>query len=333
MEKVTTPNQSLHELIIQHPKLSDHPLRWTARHLELLHCTFQQIDIPLEAKTGAHEECTVKDATGLANNPWFGDIERKASCFRNLFNGERGRLVNYCTEPTFYFNGHGKHRPHCPIYYLEPTYEKEDENKENKGHEDGEQELRKTENPVIGFFAYSSITQRRAERCYPKQYRSKPNGDAQQLWDRMVRECTPETWFQDPYLVCIITSLAQCQWRDNRYKFCPVRLVVCHDDEKDYAYVYYAQFPKGILDQLDTPVSRTEATWPTIYYTKIPFEPYGTFHDRMEKALLDAKVGTSAEGDETDCKSVNPNATAEVSDIRHSLGMIELSTTNKGLMN
>ncbi|KAH7003001.1 hypothetical protein EDB82DRAFT_482351, partial [Fusarium venenatum] len=299
MGKVTTPNQSLHELIIQHPKLSDHPLRWTARHLELLHCTFQQIDIPLEAKTGAHEECTVKDATGLANNPWFGDFERKASCFRNLFNGERGRLVNYCTEPTFYFNGHVKHRPHCPIYYLEPTYEKEDENKENKGHEDGEQELRKTGNPVIGFFAYSSITQRRAERCYPKQYRSRPNGDAQQLWDRMVRECTPETWFEDPYLVCIITSLAQCQWRDN---------------------------------QLDTPVSRTEATWPTIYYTKIPFEPYGTFHDRMEKALLDAKVGTSAEGDETGCKSVNPNATAEVSDIRHSLGMIELSTTNKGLM-
>ncbi|KAM0489530.1 hypothetical protein ACHAP8_012491 [Fusarium lateritium] len=215
MEKVITPNQSLHELIIQHPELSDHPLRWTARHLELLHCTFQQIDVPPEAKTGAHEEWAMPYATELANNPWFGGYERKASRFRVLFNSERGRLVNYCTEPTFYFNGRSKHRPHCPIYYLERKHDEEDGNKENNDQEDGEQERNKTKSPFIGFFAYSSITEQRQERCFPMRYRNRPD-DAQQLWDHRVKECTPETWFQDPYFLCLIISLAQCQWRDSR---------------------------------------------------------------------------------------------------------------------
>ena len=42
------------------------------------------------------------------------------------------------------------------------------------------------------------------------------------------------------------------------------------------------------MDGLKTPSSRI-ATWPTIYYTKIAFEPYGTFIDRLTTNILGAK--------------------------------------------
>jgi ureidoglycolate hydrolase len=42
------------------------------------------------------------------------------------------------------------------------------------------------------------------------------------------------------------------------------------------------------MDGLETPSLRI-ATWPTIYYTKIAFEPYGTFIDRLTTNFPEAK--------------------------------------------
>jgi hypothetical protein len=65
MNKTTLPHPSLHELSVQNFWFAVHPLRWAARHLELLHCTFQQIDAPPECKTGVHQDHTTRDVRNL----------------------------------------------------------------------------------------------------------------------------------------------------------------------------------------------------------------------------------------------------------------------------
>ncbi|KAL4724500.1 hypothetical protein ACLX1H_007941 [Fusarium chlamydosporum] len=67
--------------------------------------------------------------------------------------------------------------------------------------------------------------------------------------------------------------------------------------DKDNAYVLHASFPEGILQSLDHPSHHTDATWPTVYvyYTKTPFEPYGTFADRNIAHLLYAKYPPTGE--------------------------------------
>jgi hypothetical protein len=60
----------------------------------------------------------------------------------------------------------------------------------------------------------------------------------------------------------------------------------------------------GIVAQLDTPSAQTNDTWPTIYHTKIAYEPYGTFADRLTTHLLDVNFETVARGNEAGGKTV-----------------------------
>ncbi|OBS29556.1 hypothetical protein FPOA_03493 [Fusarium poae] len=288
MEKRTSPVLSLHEQIIRHPELSVHPLRWTARHLDLMCCTFQEIDIPPEAETGKYQEDTVENVEELTREGSIGCW--KSSPFCCLFKGEESRLKHHKgVSPSFLFPSRNPHTLECNILFPEPaTFAAEND---------------RTADLIIGFVAYDNVAVRRRSRCFPN-WHPNSNGSAQDLYLRNLRKYSPEIWFEDPYLICNMLSLAQIQWREVRCEFYPVRLVVAHDDELTNAYVYYAEFPEGILDQLLKPVLRTEATWPTIYYTKIPYEPHGTFADRITKALLNAKVEISEKEDEAICKRV-----------------------------
>ena len=60
----------------------------------------------------------------------------------------------------------------------------------------------------------------------------------------------------------------------------------------------------GVVDQMMTPSTRTNDTWPTIYHTKIAYEPYGTFVDRLTKHLLDVNFETAAKGHKAGGKTV-----------------------------
>jgi len=60
----------------------------------------------------------------------------------------------------------------------------------------------------------------------------------------------------------------------------------------------------GIVVRMDTPSAQTNDTWPTIYHTKIAYEPYGTFADRLTTYLLDVNFETVAKGNEAGGKTV-----------------------------
>lgn len=69
------------------------------------------------------------------------------------------------------------------------------------------------------------------------------------------------------------------------------------------AHVFHADFPMGVVDQIITPSTRTNDTWPTIYHTKIAYEPYGTFVDRLTTHLLNVNFETAAKAHEAGGKA------------------------------
>lgn len=92
MDEGTSLNKSLHELSVRNPWFATHPLLWTERHLQLVNCTFQQLDAPPE--TGKHQEDTVDDVEDFATE-W--ECGLKSCYFRQLFDrdGSPLELIGY----------------------------------------------------------------------------------------------------------------------------------------------------------------------------------------------------------------------------------------------
>ncbi|KAJ4024959.1 hypothetical protein NW752_002413 [Fusarium irregulare] len=267
MGEGTSLNISLHELSVRNPWFATHPLLWTERHLQLVNCTIQQLDAPPEA--GKHQENTVDEVEEFADE-WHCPT-MKGCYFSEIFSRDGNPLEFADDAPSFYYAQHEINRPDC-IVFLEPT--------PPPSHSS-------TARLVVGFCSYALITVRRRAKCYPWWQKMGMEASRQRS-ERKLRQCTPKTWTQDPYLVCIMLSLAQNQWLEYRCQSYPVCLIVCNETDKANAYVYHAEFPLDVMDGLKIPSSRI-VTWPTIYYTKIAFEPYGTFIDRLTTNILGAK--------------------------------------------
>lgn len=65
-----------------------------------------------------------------------------------------------------------------------------------------------------------------------------------------------------------------------------VHLLVSKKGDTTHAHVFDAEFPKSVLDELDEPSHHEKATWPAIYHTRIPYEPYDTFASRITSHLV-----------------------------------------------
>ncbi|SCO92241.1 uncharacterized protein FRV6_16369 [Fusarium oxysporum] len=117
------------------------------------------------------------------------------------------------------------------------------------------------------------------------------------LSQRRLRDLTPDLWFEDPYLVCILLSLAQLQWQ--RRKTTPeaffVRLLVTNASDTTHAHVFQADIPSKLLHALDNPTEdKDNLVWPAIQHVQGPFEPHASFSERIAGQLL-AGLKTRAE--------------------------------------
>lgn len=74
---------------------------------------------------------------------------------------------------------------------------------------------------MVGFYEYAWVTDRRRTKCYPWKHAAGKEA-AQRLYERRLRQYTPETWTRDPYLVCIMLSLAQDEWHGSLHQSYPV---------------------------------------------------------------------------------------------------------------
>ncbi|KAL7759163.1 hypothetical protein ACKLNR_011590 [Fusarium oxysporum f. sp. zingiberi] len=109
------------------------------------------------------------------------------------------------------------------------------------------------------------------------------------LSQRRLRDLTPDLWFEDPYLVCILLSLAQLQWQ--RRKTTPeafsVRLLVTNASDTTHAHVFQAYIPSKLLHALDNPTEDIDnLVWPAIQYVQVAFEPHASFSKRIAGQLL-----------------------------------------------
>ncbi|RBR26978.1 uncharacterized protein FIESC28_00246 [Fusarium coffeatum] len=291
-------NMSLHELSVRNPWFPTHPLLWTERHLQLVNCTFQQLETPTEA--GEHQEDTVGDVEDFATE-W--ECGMKGFCFRLLVDRDGSPWKPAAGAPAFDYAQHEIYRLDCGIY-LTPAVPPSETSPARL---------------MVSPYEYAWATDRRRAKCYPWKHAAGEEA-AQRLCERRLRQCAPETWTRDPYLVCIMLSLAQDDWYRSLHQSYPVCLIVCNETDKANAYVYHAEFPLDITEGLKTPSLRI-STWPTIYYTKIPFEPYGSFLDHLTTRILGVKeVNTSiaeltkerqrcdgSDSTERGCKRVIPN--------------------------
>lgn len=69
-----------------------------------------------------------------------------------------------------------------------------------------------TQPPVIGCAYYRTFLRERRRRYIPPSHpRKKVNSPVKRLCDSHLRRIIPENWAEDPYIVCLLLSLAQAQ--------------------------------------------------------------------------------------------------------------------------
>ncbi|KAL4721764.1 hypothetical protein ACLX1H_011258 [Fusarium chlamydosporum] len=258
---------SLHDLSVENPGFAVHPFFWTASHLRLVNCRFEQVNDNLlteasqnETLTGYAEKLATRCAPSLkpAYVVWL--LVRKGS-----------PLTFVQGNPTFYFDGYRvRHEKGCDIYRI-------DNNK-----------LMQQPEPIIGYYLYDVDSARQKRLSAPRAPCGLNNEAVERIYERRLSGITPEDWRNDPYLVCLLLSLAQFQWYQGKtkgQKVFPAHLLVTKESDKEYAYVFKTDVPDELLKSLHYP-SRSFDKFPPVTCTKVSFKPYATFPERIVLHLI-----------------------------------------------
>ncbi|KAF5671561.1 hypothetical protein FDENT_10855 [Fusarium denticulatum] len=268
---------SLHSLSVENAWFQASPLHWTAEHLELVGLRF----IEVEEASGTQGHHAQQDgrltyyATRLATTP----VENmKLHYVRSLFKGT-SILEFVLVAAAFHYRGRLLHVPHCSAFQI-------------AGHI-----AVPHPEPIVGYYSYNVDGDREARFTARAGPPGTMNLPMEQIYERRLAKVTPQDWTRDPYLVCVMLSLAQVQERSDttgQPRLYLVRLLVTHRDEQENAYVYKADFPSQFLECLKFP-SRPMDDFevPAITVAKVAFEPYETFGSRAVKALVGAQYFSS----------------------------------------
>ncbi|UZP45148.1 hypothetical protein NXS19_012960 [Fusarium pseudograminearum] len=268
---------SLRKLIIENSWLLAHPLAWTTHHLKILGCEFHDIDVPLEAETETEttppDEDTARYAEMIANHATPGFRYFAAP---DLLCCQGSPLELVTGHPTFFFARTRVHVPECQIYYPTTTATQPAAN-------DNASPL------TVGYFHYDVVIKER-ERFFRDGMHSiaAVNPPVHRILQKKLAKSKPEVWTQDQYLLCVMLSLAQHRRNDfkqSRSVNFDVRLLVSNKADKIYAHVFHARFSNSVLCELDRPSDHEKETWPTIYHSRVPYQPYDTFATRITTHL------------------------------------------------
>ncbi|KAI1036746.1 hypothetical protein LB503_003372 [Fusarium chuoi] len=277
--------KSFHSLSIEHPDFATHPRFWTSHHLSVVKCSFQQVE-----SENAHEPVILdtKQAEDMA--------EWALALARDKFTEWKGHDVDtlLCdNEPTpieytdYWLTFHYGQRivrlynSHVHIYCIK------------------EEISMPHANPIIGYYTYTTDKERRDKLVANRAPNGRINKPAQNICDIKYRKVTPTNWRHDPYLVCLLMSLAQLQKRHAlaapKGPFL-ARLLVTNLADVTYAYVYKADIPLQLLESLDSPTRTIEDfVFPTVNYVVVPFEPYSTFAERIRAELAGPEYSSPPE--------------------------------------
>jgi hypothetical protein len=105
-------------------------------------------------------------------------------------------IVNAQRRPHFLYQKLILHTPECNVFKFSNAYNFE-------------------VRPMLGHFQYDELVKKRERAIKPRRHPvpGSSNLPAERLYERRLRDLTPALWFEDPYLVCVMISLAQIQWK------------------------------------------------------------------------------------------------------------------------
>ncbi|KAJ5573726.1 uncharacterized protein N7459_008153 [Penicillium hispanicum] len=285
------------------------PLQWTSRHLDMVGCRFENVDITPVCTVSTPDDrradpvgntCpkSPSNAEILARNP-FPNV--KSRCLVAILVGEerafeypRGMTdglaaakelvfifkVGLSTEQTVTFHRHGQPIDH--IHSGSPA--------------------------VVGYAFYPHIIGDRRNQFEPcPGPRGTINRVGVSIRQKRLAQIVPKEWTEDPYFVCLLLALAQLQ--EGKVKLSkPVsyivrislsrsawpqlicfqsRLLVTHRISDQYIHLYEAEITAELLNALKDPNNATNPIeWPTIRWRKLPFEPFDTFDNRLVAELV-----------------------------------------------
>ncbi|KAJ5566754.1 hypothetical protein N7535_006060 [Penicillium sp. DV-2018c] len=288
--------QPLASLMRYHRELFVDPLFWTSRHLDLVGCRFKWLKQTeytgdntvmhqAQNKDGTHKSTDFDQEPVRLPTSDPSDARRLAtisaataklgSLYRILVYEGSAFEVLCESGPKFYFAGQGIHRPKYPVFRRRK--------KDNQPSENETQSL-------IGYFDYLDLFYGRKERLQPMGHPTYNNAPVARIFEKRLAQITPANWKEDPYLVCILLSIAQLQERSLATKKPTThtsRLLVAKWPDYEFIYLYEAQFTSELLGAIENPKNATTyLKWPIITVKKIRFEPYDTFRERLVDELL-----------------------------------------------
>ncbi|CVK85473.1 hypothetical protein FPRO04_11529 [Fusarium proliferatum] len=273
-----SPTQSLHQLSVENSWFATRPLFWTSQHLDLLGVRFLHFDRPIHAPQPRGDAAADLDAVNvifhvmrLATVP---DTESKIKSAIHLLctPGSPLQLKPKPYVAKFFYAGRPVHQTFCyALHVAKPSPQ--------------------TQPPIIGCAYYRTFLRERRRRYTPPSHpRKKVNSPVKRLCDSHLRRIIPENWAEDPYIVCLLLSLAQAQAIKQKRAMpetFPVRLLVAFDGDKNFAHVFQADVDARILQALNEPrFDLNGITWPNVTHTKVAFDPYLTFPHRIVAEML-----------------------------------------------
>ncbi|KAF5691908.1 hypothetical protein FCIRC_243 [Fusarium circinatum] len=277
-----TTSRSFHSLSVEHPGFAIHPRFWTAQHLAIVNCSFQQVESddapePVIVDTEQAEHMT-QLALDLARDKL---ADNKYIWFSKLLLHNKPTPITYI-HTAFFFHygeyqvplGDSKVAFYCIKKGMSIPHA----------------------NPIIGHYMYIADKERQKKLQVPPGPNGISNDPLQRICDIKYRQVTPTDWRHDPFFVCLLIGLAQLQVRDclvPQKGLFLARLLVTNVTDLTNAYVYKANIPHQLLDSLDCP-TRTidDFVFPSIDYVVVPFEPYSTFADRIRFQLAGAEYSS-----------------------------------------
>ncbi|KPM42074.1 hypothetical protein AK830_g4475 [Neonectria ditissima] len=301
-----TLSMSLRSLGLEHPWLLTHPIFWTAQHLELVECHFQSGDgdgaegslNQAGIETGLfdsreHDEASTQMAEIFAKSL---ALRHKTCSLVNLLECNGSALEKASRDPpVFFFAKRPVEQPECTIFRIAKHCTRQQ-------HQNAL--------PVIGYFHYETLVSKRCQKLTPRPHPQKGyNGPVRRLCQRKLSKVTPQIWSQDPYLVCIMLSMAQSLARkprpaqpgvymvrssvwllQNPAHQSKTRLLVTTKLDSNFVHLFEAEITSELLHILDDPtLSMSHVTWPIIQHSKVSFQPYSTLQGRLMARLVGAQ--------------------------------------------
>ncbi|CAM1507478.1 Fc.00g071190.m01.CDS01 [Cosmosporella sp. VM-42] len=286
---------TIREIIRRHPResLFVQPLEWTSRQLELMQCSFEEIEYdPLEENMSVQLDFK----RNRLSSDYYARIaeslptsDTKNGDIGNILAGPDGPLQR---QDFFGFLRYGPGKDQKARLHGGTFGPMDCKPKDNKS-------------PTFAFLQRDMIEFQRT-RLFPMPRSNRPG---HQPWTRVrdirLKRITPSDRYQDPLIAAVLIGLAQSQAAvklseyDNS-KYCPKDLEsriyrVCAllvDDDEACMRLYTSEISAAFLAKFEYPeaLARTaelpESSPMSIRYGKVTYKPYSTFRQRLLRELV-----------------------------------------------